>query len=56
MATTKILTGLGIIGAATSTLATALIWLMLTQPLELTRALEDGAFSGLLSALANLIR
>jgi hypothetical protein len=36
-------------------LATALIWLILTQPLEVASALGDGVF-GLLGALANLVR
>jgi hypothetical protein len=57
MATARIFTGLGIIGAATSTLATALIWLVLSRPLDVAAyALEDGVFVGLLTALANLVR
>jgi hypothetical protein len=56
MATVRIFTGLGILGVATSTLATALIWLVVSRPLEVVNALEDGAFFGLLNALANLVR
>ena len=56
MATVKIFTGLGIIGAATSTLATALIWLVLSRPVDVAYALEDGVLVGLLNALANLVR
>ncbi len=56
MATARIFTGLGIIGAATSTVATALIWLVLSRPLEVVDALEDGVLVGLLNALANLVR
>jgi hypothetical protein len=56
MATARIFTGLGIVGAATSTLASALIWLVLSRPLEVVNALEDGLFYGLLNALANLVR
>ena len=57
MATTRIFTGLGIIGAATSTLATALIWLVLARPLDVAAyTLEKGVFVGLLNALANLVR
>jgi hypothetical protein len=56
MATARIFTGLGIIGAATGTLATALIWVVLTRPLELAGAFEHGVLYGLLTALANLVR
>jgi hypothetical protein len=56
MATGRILTGLGLIGVATSTFATALIWLALTQPLEVASAIGDGGFFGLLRALAGLVR
>jgi hypothetical protein len=56
MATAKIFTGLGIIGAATSTLATALIWLVLSRPLDVAYALQDGVFADLLNALATLVR
>ena len=44
-------------GAATSTLATALIWLVVSRPLDVAAyALRDGVFVGLLNALANLVR
>jgi hypothetical protein len=56
MATNRILTGLGIIGVATSTFAAALIWLVLTQPLEMVSAVGDRGVFGLLSALATLVR
>jgi hypothetical protein len=56
MATGRILTGLGLIGVVTTTFATALIWLVLTRPLEVVSAVGDGGFVELLRALANLVR
>jgi hypothetical protein len=56
MATGRILTGLGIIGVATGSLAAALIWLVLTQPLEVVGAVGDRGLFGLLGAVANLVR
>jgi hypothetical protein len=56
MATGRILTGLGIIGVATGSLAAALIWLVLTQPLAVVSAVGDRGFFGLLGAVANLLR
>jgi hypothetical protein len=56
MATGRILTGLGILGVATGSLAAALIWLVLTRPLEVVSAVDDGGLFGLLGAVANLVR
>ena len=52
MATGRILTGLGIIGVATGSLAAALIWLVLTQPLEVVGAVGDRGLFGLLLGVA----
>jgi hypothetical protein len=48
---TKILAALAVVGTAAGTLATAFIWILLTQPTTMAAALETGDVRLLLAAL-----
>lgn len=48
---TKILTALALVGTAAGTMATACIWILLTEPTTMAAALETGNVRLLLTAL-----
>ena len=51
MATSRVLSGLAVVGALTSTLATMLIWTMLTDPTTMATALGQGSVRLVLAAI-----
>lgn len=51
MVMSKLFVGLGIVAAATGTLATSLIWTLLSDPARIAVALDQGGVSSLLAAV-----
>jgi hypothetical protein len=52
--TTHLLSILALLGAATSTAATVLIWVLLTEPTTVASALADGGLRTLAAAIAGV--
>jgi hypothetical protein len=48
---TKLMAALAVVGAATGTLATSLIWTLLTDPTTIAVALEQGNLRSIVAAL-----